>query len=39
MAELRNARLEVIPRAGHHVQLDNPEAVLAALHDFLDPLA
>lgn len=35
MAELPDARLVEIDGAGHHVHLDRPEAVLAALGDFL----
>lgn len=34
-AEIPNARLVEIPGAGHHVQLDRPEACLAAIESFL----
>ncbi|UCE86507.1 MAG: alpha/beta hydrolase [Deltaproteobacteria bacterium] len=37
-AGLPNARLVEIEGAGHHVHLDRPEAVLAALREFLVPL-
>ncbi len=37
-AELPDARLASIERAGHHVQIDQPEAVLRALSHFLDEL-
>jgi pimeloyl-ACP methyl ester carboxylesterase len=37
-AELADGRLQVIQNAGHHVHIDQPEATLSALREFLDSL-
>ena len=39
VAEIPRARWLEIDGAGHHVQLDRPEAVLTAMQDFLAPFA
>jgi pimeloyl-ACP methyl ester carboxylesterase len=38
LGELPNAEFAEIPGAGHHVQLEQPAAVLGALQRFLEPL-
>lgn len=38
LGELPNAEFAEIPGAGHHVQLEQPAAVLEALQRFLEPL-
>jgi pimeloyl-ACP methyl ester carboxylesterase len=38
-AKIPGARLEIIPKAGHAANLDNPEAFNRVLLDFLDSLA
>jgi pimeloyl-ACP methyl ester carboxylesterase len=38
-AEIDDAQLVVIEDAGHHIQIDRPDALLAALATFLDGLA
>jgi len=37
-SELPDARIHEVAGAGHHVQIDRPEAFCAVLHEFLDPL-
>ena len=34
--QMPNARLEVVPEAGHLVWLDDPEATARAMRDFMD---
>ena|SRR5581483_289335 len=37
-AHIPHSRLRVIPRAGHYAPLENPDACLAAMREFLDGL-